>query len=137
MSLFDGIGFSLVGRLSTWLMVFAYVILNAFGALAIKHKINQLGPVSTETFGGTIVYFVRLFMSPTVLIAFGAIFVSAIAWMIALSRLEISTAYPVAVGLNFLVVVGFSLAFFGESMSLQKMLAIALLFVSIYLLTRP
>ena len=57
-------------------------------------------------------------------------------WMLALSHLQISVAYPVAVGLNFVVVVLIALVVLGERVSFLKVAGIVLIFISIYLITR-
>jgi multidrug transporter EmrE-like cation transporter len=56
--------------------------------------------------------------------------------MAALSRMEISLAYPVAVGLTFVVVILFGLLFFGESVNTYKIIRIALVFPSIFFLAQ-
>lgn len=120
-----------------WGMVLIYVFLNACGAIIIKYKVNQLGKIDIGSMKNAIRYFSILFSSPLVLSGFLAIFGSAIAWIAALSRLEISAAYPVAVGLNFFFVVLVAILFFGESFNVSKILGIILIFISIYLLSRP
>lgn len=120
-----------------WGMVLIYVFLNACGAIIIKYKVNQLGKIDIGSMKNAIRYFSILFSSPLVLSGFLAIFGSAIAWIAALSRLEISAAYPVAVGLNFFFVVLVAILFFGESFNVSRILGIILIFISIYLLSRP
>ena len=56
--------------------------------------------------------------------------------MMALSRLQISLAYPVAVGLNFGIVVTAGLILLREPLSLEKIIGITLIFVSIILLSK-
>lgn len=120
----------------SWGMVLGYVLLNAYGALIIKYKINQLGVVSLDTFAQMLSYFVRLFTSPLIITGLLAIFASSIAWMVALSRLDLSIAYPVAVGLNFVVVISIAFLSFREPVNGVKLLAISLILFSIYLLYR-
>ena len=122
--------------LGTWGMVLAYVLLNAFGAILIKHKLTQTGAVSFETLGTTVRYLVHLFLSPQIILAFTAIFGSALAWIIALSRMELSIAYPVAVSLNFLLVVGASFIFYGEPFTLSKLAGLLLAVSSVYFLAQ-
>ncbi|ROS00113.1 Small Multidrug Resistance (SMR) protein [Sinobacterium caligoides] len=120
----------------SWGMVFAYVLLNAYGALVIKYKINQLGAVSFESMEQSLQYFLRLFTSPLILTGLLAIFVSAIAWMAALSRLDLSSAYPVAVGLNFVLVISVAFLSFREPVSALKLVAISLILFGVFLLYR-
>ena len=53
-----------------------------------------------------------------------AIFISALAWIIALSKMELSVAYPVAIGLNFLIIMTFSVLVNGEPLTVNKMVGV-------------
>ena len=122
--------------LMSWGMVIGYVVLNSFGALIIKYKINAIGEVQLGSLKSIVNYFIELLKSPLIICGILSIFISAFVWMTALSRLQISLAYPVAVGLNFFIVVTVALVFLKEQLSVEKVIGIVLIFVSIYLLTR-
>jgi multidrug transporter EmrE-like cation transporter len=122
--------------LLSWGMVIGYVVLNSFGALIIKYKINAIGEVQLGSLKSFVNYFMVLLKSPLIICGILSIFISAFVWMTALSRLQISLAYPVAVGLNFFVVVTVALIFLKEQLSVEKVIGIVLIFISIYLLTR-
>ena len=120
--------------LLSWGMVACYVILNSAGALIIKHKVVQMGEVSFDNFGSAFRYFLYLFTSFEVIAGFAAIFLSAIAWIAALSKMELSVAYPVAIGFNFLIILTFSFLLHGEQFTLNKMIGIALIMLSLFFL---
>ncbi len=119
-----------------WLFILFYVILNASGALIIKHKVNQIGNVNLDSLLGFIKYFYNIFLSPVIIFGLFLIFLSAVSWIAALSRMEISNAYPIATGLNFLIIVLTALIFMGESMNFIKFIGIILLMLSFYILTK-
>lgn len=120
----------------SWLMVLGYVILNSFGALAIKSCLNKLGEIKLESSKSIFFYFIELFKAPLAVIGFLAIFLSAFIWMVALSRMEISIAYPAAIALNFMVVVIIGLLLFGETLTLTKIMGIILVFIGVFFLSR-
>lgn len=122
--------------LLSWGMVLAYILLNSFGALIIKYKINEMGTIQLSSFRFVIKYFYELIKSPLIICGIFSIFISAFVWMVALSRLQISIAYPVAVGLNFIVVVTVALIFFKEHLSVEKIIGIVLIFISVFLISR-
>jgi multidrug transporter EmrE-like cation transporter len=117
-------------------MVLGYVLLNSFGAIVIKYRINKMGQIQYNSFKLIIRYFIELLRSPLIICGVLSIFLSAFLWMIALSRLQISLAYPVAVGLNFIIVVSIALIFLREQLSIEKIVGILLILVSIILLSR-
>lgn len=122
--------------LLSWGMVLAYILFNSFGALIIKYKINEMGTIQLSSFRFVIKYFYELIKSPLIICGIFSIFISAFVWMVALSRLQISIAYPVAVGLNFIVVVTVALIFFKEHLSAEKIIGIVLIFISVFLISR-
>ena len=95
-----------------------------------------MGKVHLNSLDVIIRYFFELVKSPLVISGFSAILFSAFAWMLALSRLEISIAYPLAVGLNFLVVISVGIFLFGEILNISKIIGILLVFLSIYFLAK-
>lgn len=122
--------------LLSWGMVLAYIVFNSFGALIIKYKINEMGTIQLSSFRFVIKYFFELIKSPLIICGIFSIFISAFVWMVALSRLQISIAYPVAVGLNFIVVVTVALIFFKEHLSAEKIIGIVLILISVFLISR-
>lgn len=124
----------LLQTLFTWGMLLLYALLNSTGALLIKHKQIQLGEVHFDSFGAFFHYFVQLFSSFQVLAGFAAIILSSIAWMVALSKMQLTVAYPVAVGLSILVVLIFSILIHGEVVTPGKIAAIVLILLSLYLM---
>lgn len=122
--------------LLSWGMVLAYIVFNSFGALIIKYKINEMGTIQLSSFRFVIKYFYELIKSPLIICGIFSIFISAFVWMVALSRMQISIAYPVAVGLNFIVVVTVALIFFKEHLSVEKIIGIVLIFISVFLISR-
>ena len=118
-------------------LILAYVAFNSLGAILVKRQLNIMGPADLQSFKSIVLYFFHLFSSPLVMLGLVSTFGSAIVWMIALSRLNISVAYPIAVGLNFFVVISFGILFFRETLHLKQFLGIALIFLSIFLISSP
>jgi len=120
----------------SWAMVCCYVLLNSLGALAIKQAIHRAGAHELNSLGSAAGYLFGLLVSPLVILGFVAIGLSAGAWIFALSRLELSTAYPVAVAFNCAIVVTAGFTIYGESLGVVKLTGLVLLFISVYLLFR-
>ena len=118
------------------LMILGYVLLNSFGAIAIKHGLTRLGAVQLNSFKSMALYFIELFKSPLTIFGFSSIFLSAFVWMTALSRMEISIAYPIAISLNFLIVVIFGLTLYHEPLTVSKVIGLFFVFVSIFFLAK-
>lgn len=119
----------------SWAMVIAYVILNSLGAIAIKSVVHRSGAIDPGSARGLAGFVTSTLFSPAVIAGLAAIGLSACAWIIALSRLPLSIAYPVAVALNCLIVISAGLLLYGEAASWNKFAGIFLLLASLVLLS--
>jgi len=107
--------------------IFATIALTVYGQLILKWRMDQLGPLPAG-FGGGLRHLLGLLIDPAVLSSFGAAFLASLAWMAAMTRFELSYAYPF-MSLNFVVVLVLSVAFLGETLTLHKVLGVALIVI--------
>src|SRR5262245_15737270 len=97
----------------------------------MKWQINKAGPSPVEIadIGG---YVVRLLLNPWVISGALATFAAGIAWLLAISRLDLSHAYPF-IGLTFIVMLVSGMALFNEPFAWQKLVGTMLIAVGIAL----
>jgi len=117
-----------------WSMVGVFVIFNSLGALMLKAQVQKLGSwcfTNTQSFG---MFFLNLLSAWQSWVALGLISFATGAWVIALNKLEISKAYPVAVGLNLLIVLSSSLLILNEPLTLSKIFGSLLILLGVILL---
>jgi multidrug transporter EmrE-like cation transporter len=107
-----------------WLGVAAAVFLGAYGQLVVKWQVMRRGHLPPSVHG-KLMFFVNMLLDPWVISVMVATLVAALAWMAALSRLDLSRAYPF-VSLSFVTVLVLSAVFFGESLTLGKVAGITL-----------
>lgn len=119
-----------------WGMVLTYVILNSIGSFALKTQVQKLGSWTFSGPSSIFSFFITLFSSWQTWIGISAISIATGAWIMALSHLELSKAYPVAVGLNLLIILGISLLYFQETLTLSKIAGTVLIFAGISCLFR-
>lgn len=63
--------------------------------------------------------------------------VSFLLWLVVISRIKLSLAYPIAASLNFSLIVIFSWLFFREQLVFIQILGIAFIVFGIFLLLKP
>jgi multidrug transporter EmrE-like cation transporter len=81
-------------------------------------------------------YFVgRLLMQPWCISAILATFLGGITWMLAMTKFEISYAYP-WISLGFVLVMFFGFLLFGESFSVAKLIGTCFVVVGLIILAR-
>lgn len=115
-----------------WLSVLGTVSLTVYGQLVIKWRVVALH-VSGRDFWSTFSAVLSLFKDPWVLSGFAAALGAAICWMIAMTKLPLSLAYPFT-GLAVLLVSASSILAFNETISLFKCAGIALVIAGLLVL---
>jgi drug/metabolite transporter (DMT)-like permease len=112
-----------------WVYVAITLGLTIYGQLTVKWRVLRHGHIP-DTFQGRATYLANLLVDPWVLGALLAAFIAALSWMAALSRLEISRAYPF-MGLSFVAVLLMSGVFFGETITAAKIAGVVLVVAGI------
>jgi multidrug transporter EmrE-like cation transporter len=112
-------------------LVLAAVGLGVVGQLLMKNGMNQVGAI--DQFGLEI--FARMFSNPFVILGFASYGVSSIVYLMALSRLDLSVAYPM-VGIGYVLVVLLSWLVLREPVSPLRWLGALLIFAGVWLLGR-
>ena len=120
----------------SWGMLILSVIFNAYGVFVIKLKLNQLGAVKFDSVKIVVSYFMELMKSPLTMSGIVFFVISPFLFGVSLSRMDIVTAYPAQIGLNFILVIILALLFLGESLTAYKMIGMALILIGIYLINK-
>lgn len=108
------------------------VSLTVYGQLIIKQQVNA---VQFPPDGLAMLWFiVRFCMRPLVFTGLVAAVFASFAWMAALSKFELSYAYPFT-SLNFVLVVFISILAFGEALDAYKIFGLALIVGGVFLLS--
>ena len=116
----------------SWGMLCIGVIFNVIGVFVIKMKLNELGPMKVDSFKAILSYLVVMCKSPVVIVGVTLFFLAPFVLAVALSRMEISIAYPAQVGLNFLILFILAVLFLGETLTIHKIIGALLVLASIY-----
>ncbi|MCQ9207271.1 MAG: hypothetical protein NG740_05275 [Omnitrophica bacterium] len=122
------------GFVLSWGMLLLGVLMNVFGIYVIKMKMNSMGGLQINSFMSAITYFFALIKIPLVLVGAVVILTAPLPYAVALSRMNLSVAYPASVALSCLILLPLSVMFLGEPLLWGKSVAIGLLVVSLYLL---
>ncbi|WP_341915052.1 EamA family transporter [Polaromonas sp. YR568] len=119
-------------------MSYAYVmlvvILNVYSQLIIKWRVSIAGPFP-DLLIDKIWFLGKLSISPWIVSAFAAIFLGFIAWAVALTKLELSKAYPLT-SLTFVLVMVGGAVVFNESLNFAKISGLIFIIGGIILVSR-
>ncbi|MCY1460847.1 4-amino-4-deoxy-L-arabinose-phosphoundecaprenol flippase subunit ArnE [compost metagenome] len=78
---------------------------------------------------------IQLLLQPWVVSAFVAAFAASLCWMLAVSRLELSKAYPF-MALNFLLVCIIAVPLFGETFTMAKAIGLGTVIIGLIILSQ-
>lgn len=118
----------------SYLYVATTILLTVYCQIALKWQVGAAGALP-EDWPGRARFLGMLLVQPLVLSAIAAAFGAALCWMLAMTKLELSHAYPF-VSLSFVLVLLLSAPFFGESLSWEKVLGVALIVAGVALGSR-
>ena len=118
----------------TFSLVLAGVLLNAAAQLLLKAGTNRIGAFSFAL-ENVVPIGVKIASSPHVLAGLSCYAVSVVVWILALSRVQVSIAYPM-LSIGYIVNALAAWALFGESLTAQKLVGIGFIVVGVVLVGR-
>lgn len=116
------------------LYIFGTIIFTVFGQLIIKWQMSKHQDLPALFFE-KVLYLFMLFLNPWILTGFIFAFLAALCWMAAMTKFQLSYAYPF-MGLNFVLVFIFSNVLFKEPVSFTKVIGLALIVLGIIVSSR-
>jgi len=115
------------------LLVFASVLLVDIGQLFLKYGMNQVG--SFDFSQGYVLSFLPVFSNVYVLIGVVLFVSSSFGWLLALSKVPLSYAYPI-VSVGYVLVSLFSWVLFNEALSGLRILGLTVIVGGVFFLSR-
>lgn len=110
------------------------VTLTVFSQLLIKWRMSSVYVEIPAGFTEKVWFFIRVFCDPFILLSMFSVFISCICWMIAMTKFELSSVYPmIAVGL-ILSTSFLSVVLFNESLNIYKLVGVVFSVVGVYIL---
>lgn len=114
-------------RYLDYLYIVATIGFTVYGQLILKWRIAQFGRLPPELID-KLKFLLGLLLDPAIFSGFAAGFLASLAWMAAMTKFDLSHAYPF-MSLNFVVVLLLSGWLLSEPMTLQKALGVGLIVI--------
>lgn len=112
-------------RLLDYFYIVATIAFTVYGQLILKWRIASFGPLPADTVE-KLRFLISLLFDPAIFSGFAAAFLASLAWMAAMTKFDLSHAYPF-MSLNFVIVLILSGWLLNEPVTLQKLLGITLI----------
>jgi multidrug transporter EmrE-like cation transporter len=121
-------------NISSFSYLFVGILLNACAQLLLKAGTNRLGEITLAP--ATLLPTLMQIVSNLPILGGLALYgLSVITWIAGLSRVDVSIAYPL-LSLGYVVNAIAAYYLFGEVLSTQRMLAIGIILIGVYILAR-
>ncbi len=105
------------------------ILFTVYGQIVIKWQVQLAGAFPQENFE-KLQYIIKLLLNPWVISSFTCAFLAAVSWMAAMTKFDLSYAYPF-MSLAFVLVMFFSAIFFKEPITLPKSLGLSFIVLGI------
>ncbi len=118
------------------ILVLVAVLLGVVGQLLLKMGMNQVGTLEfSGGLAGIISLGVRVFSNLKVLGGFAAYGLSSLFWIVVLSKIDLSLAYPM-LALNYVLVPLTACLFLGEQVPALRWMGIGVVIVGVVIISR-
>lgn len=110
------------------------VVIAAVGQLLLKKGLTQMGTLSWSLSRDGFLQWGNVFLNPYVFSGLGLYFMSLVLWLWALSRVDVSVAYPM-MSLGYIVTCAAGILIFNEPFSWSKILGVLIIILGVYLVS--
>jgi multidrug transporter EmrE-like cation transporter len=112
--------------MNPYFYIFGTLFFTVYGQIVLKWRLSSLKVILPEGIWDKIIYLVKLIFDPFVFSGFASAFIASLFWMAAMTKFEITTAYPfmsIAPALVFVI----GVLFLGEAFTLGKVIGLLLI----------
>jgi multidrug transporter EmrE-like cation transporter len=115
-------------------LILTGVLLNAFAQIVLKQGMRAIGTFAFSL-ENIIPIGIKVGFNPFVLVGLGFYGISVVVWLMVLSRVDVSYAYPM-LSIGYVVAALAGKAFFGEPVDLIRWAGIVTICIGVWLITR-
>ncbi len=115
-------------------LVLTGVLLNAAAQLFLKAGTNAIGHFEFQL-ENILPIGMKIAFQPWILAGLSCYVVSVVVWILALSRVQVSIAYPM-LSIGYVVNAAIAYYWFGEDVSIMRLLGIGIIILGVYIVAR-
>jgi multidrug transporter EmrE-like cation transporter len=114
------------------LLTFPVALLVAYSQIMLKWRMLNIGIIDMQSMP-LLPLLLKYFSDPFILSAYITAFLSSLAWMYIITKLPLAIAFPVYIGITFVLVIVGGWYFLSEAVTLARFASILLIFTGIIL----
>jgi uncharacterized membrane protein len=116
--------------MNPYFYIFGTLFFTVYGQIVLKWRLSNLKVILPESTFDKVIYLIKLIFDPLVFSGFAAAFIASLFWMAAMTKFEITKAYPF-MSLSTALVCVMGVFFLGEAFSIGKVLGLLLIVLGI------
>ena len=113
-----------------YLLLLPVALLVTYSQLIVKWRSNAIEQFGASNFAGHLLKFIG---DPYILSGYAAAFIASFAWLYVVTKLPLTVAFPIYIGITFAMVLLGGWFFLSETLTATKLLAVLLIFAGIIL----
>lgn len=121
--------------MSGYIYILGSIVFTVYGQLILKWRIVKYGGLP-ETFLEKFIFLVKLLFDPFIFSGFFAAFIASFFWMAAMTKFDLSHAYPIIIGGLAIFTSMIAIIFLKEPLSVYKIIGIGLIVMGVYFIGR-
>lgn len=121
-------------RIADHIFIFLTIVFTVYSQLIMRWQVSAAGSLPVEM-SNKIGFIFNLILNPWVLSGIMATFLAGISWMLAMTKFDISYAYPF-VSLNYIFIMAAGFFLFNESVSPARLAGSALVVIGILVVAK-
>lgn len=118
----------------TWGLIIFAALLDVLAIIIIKLRLNLIGPIKFDGIYNSFVYCIKIISTPATFLAAVAVTLSPIFYAFALSRINLSIAYPILIGLSAIFLLIFSYIILNETLTLKNTIGLIFILIGIFII---
>lgn len=123
-----------MSRLINHSYIFFTILFTVYSQLVMRWQVSSAGQLP-EDVSGKIHFVITLLLNPWVVTGVIATFFAGVSWMLAMTRFEVSYAFPF-ISLNYLLILAASVFLFNESLTLTKLIGSFIVVLGLIVISR-
>lgn len=114
--------------MNPYLYIVGTLLFTIYGQIVLKWRLKELKIILPEGLLNKVLYLTKLLFDPFVFSGFIAAFVASLFWMAAMTKFELTTAYPfMSLAPTLVFVIG--VLFLGETFTVGKIIGLVLIII--------
>ena len=118
-----------------YIYIFGTILFTVYGQIVLKWRIVKYG-ILPDTLSDKIIFLSKLLFDPWIFSGFFAAFIASFFWMAAMTRFDVSHAYPIIVGGLAILTSIVAVVFLKEPYNFSKVIGLLLIIIGVYFLSK-